>query len=77
MRDAHVPEELRSRPFTTAQAMPLGVSADPTGRFVARADLGYETERLLIEYDGAFHGNSDARMTAAARRSGPWAGPCS
>jgi hypothetical protein len=28
---------------------------DPAGLFVARADLGYEEQRLLVEYDGAFH----------------------
>jgi hypothetical protein len=28
---------------------------DRAGYFVARADLGYEAERYIVEYDGAFH----------------------
>jgi hypothetical protein len=28
---------------------------DRAGRFVARADMGYQSERFLIEYDGALH----------------------
>jgi hypothetical protein len=28
---------------------------DTAGRFVARADMGYEVQRTIVEYDGAFH----------------------
>jgi hypothetical protein len=28
---------------------------DRLGHFVARADLGYRAQRLIVEYDGAFH----------------------
>jgi hypothetical protein len=31
------------------------IVTDLAGLFVARADLGYKEQRLLVEYDGAFH----------------------
>jgi very-short-patch-repair endonuclease len=31
------------------------IVTDLLGRFVARADLGYDVHRLIVEYDGAFH----------------------
>jgi hypothetical protein len=42
---------LAGLPTPTAQL----VIRDRNGQFVARADLGYEERRLLVEYDGAFH----------------------
>jgi hypothetical protein len=42
---------LAGLPKPTAQLVIL----DRNGQFVARADLGYEEQRLLVEYDGAFH----------------------
>jgi Protein of unknown function (DUF559) len=31
------------------------IVTDRAGQFVARADMGYEAERFLVEYDGTFH----------------------
>jgi hypothetical protein len=49
------------------------IVTDAAGRFVARADLGYEEQRLLVEYDGAFHWDqrrADDRRREAMRALG-------
>jgi hypothetical protein len=46
---------------------------DAAGNFVARADLGYETERVIVEYDGTFHWEqrrADDRRRHAMRELG-------
>jgi hypothetical protein len=53
------PMETRVRLLTVLAGLPRPQSQlivlDVRGRFVARADLGYEVQRLIVEYDGAFH----------------------
>jgi len=48
----------------------LGI-ADPAGRIVFHLDLAYETAKVAIEYDGAYHVGDRARMEydAARRRT--------
>jgi hypothetical protein len=56
-------------PRPTAQL----VVSDSWGNFVARADLGYEEQRLIVEYDGAFHWEqrrADDRRREAMRALG-------
>jgi hypothetical protein len=46
---------------------------DRSGRIIARADMGYQKHRLLIEYDGAFHWEqrrADDRRRDAMRELG-------
>lgn len=52
---------------------PQLIVCDRIGRFVARADLGYEDMRFLVEYDGAFHWEqrrADDRRRDAMRELG-------
>lgn len=53
------PMETRVRLLVVLAGLPRPtpqlIVLDRLGRFVARADLGYERERLIVEYDGAFH----------------------
>jgi hypothetical protein len=53
------PMETRVRLLLVLSGLPRPevqlVILDRARRFVARADLGYDAARLLVEYDGAFH----------------------
>jgi uncharacterized protein DUF559 len=53
------PMETRVRLLIVLAGLPRPQSqlivTDLLGRFVARADLGYDVHRLIVEYDGAFH----------------------
>jgi very-short-patch-repair endonuclease len=56
-----------------AKPKPQVVVMDRTGCFVARGDLGYEKERVIVEYDGAWHWEqrvADERRREAMRREG-------
>jgi hypothetical protein len=71
------PMETRVRLLIVLAGLPRPIAQlvifDGAGRFVARADLGYEEKRLLVEYDGAFHWEqrrADDRRRDALRRLG-------
>jgi hypothetical protein len=53
---------------------PQLVIYDRAGRFVARADMGYEAERFLLEYYGALHWEQRRPMIEGAMRSAISAG---
>jgi hypothetical protein len=56
---AESPMESRLRLILVFALLPRPVSQlnvfDPTGRFVARLDLAYESAKVAVEYDGADH----------------------
>jgi hypothetical protein len=53
------PMETRVRLLIVLSGLPAPeaqlIAKDRMGNFVARADLGYREQRLIIEYDGAWH----------------------
>src|SRR5581483_7924763 len=71
------PMETRVRVLLVMSGLPVPESQvvvlDRSGRFVARADLGYPEEKVIIEYDGAFHWEqrrADDRRREAMRALG-------
>jgi hypothetical protein len=71
------PMETRVRVLIVRAGLPRPESQleilDRWDNFVARADLGYRTERVIVEYDGAFHWEqrrADDRRRHAMRELG-------
>jgi Protein of unknown function (DUF559) len=71
------PMETRVRVLIVQAGLPRPESQivilDKMGQFVARADLGYPKQRVIVEYDGAFHWEqrrADDRRRHAMRELG-------
>ncbi len=70
---AESPQESRLRIQIVEDGLPCPevnvLITDACGGFIARGDLVYEEWRIVIEYDGAAHGEPSRRMADATRRT--------
>lgn len=66
-RESHLRVLLRAAGLTTCEVN--GTIVDARGRFVARGDLVFRRERVLVEYDGEVHASMEARARDADRRA--------
>lgn len=70
---AESPRESHLRVLLRQARLPLPeVNADivdEQGRFLARGDLVFRRERVIVEYDGEVHASMEARAKDAARRA--------
>lgn len=66
-RESHLRVLLRSARLPRPEVN--GVILDPSGRFVARGDLVFRRERVVVEYDGEIHASMEARAHDADRRA--------
>jgi hypothetical protein len=70
---AESPQESRVRAHLIFNGLPEpAVNVDITdedGQFLARGDLVYAQWRIVVEYDGAVHGDERQRRRDAARRT--------
>lgn len=70
---AESPQESRLRVMLRRAGLPQpdvnGEIRDARGRFVARGDLVFWRERVVVEYDGEVHASMEARAKDADRRA--------
>lgn len=70
---AESPQESRTRAHLIFNGLPEPAVnmdiADEHGQFLARGDLVYVQWRIVVEYDGAVHGDEGQRRKDAARRT--------
>lgn len=66
-RESHLRVLMREARLPTPEVN--GVILDAVGRFLARGDLVFRQERVIVEYDGAVHAPMEQRARDAARRA--------
>ncbi len=66
-RESHLRVLLRTAGLSACEVN--GIIVDARGRFVARGDLVFRRERVLVEYDGEVHASMEARARDADRRA--------